>query len=92
MNSIIRSVRGNIVSVTTRDEAVRQSIQRLNPRPEDLIAEIEHRIQQERGEHLIISCRAGDYTPEVVLQVADLYRANGWRVDTSHPYWMKLES
>lgn len=84
-----RSVSGTIVTVTSREDAVRQSIERLDPNPEKLIAEIERNILQQRGERLIVSARAGDYTPEVVVQVAELYRSQGWHVEIGH-YWMHL--
>lgn len=91
MDAIIRrkALSGTVVAVTTRQEALKQAVERLNPNAADLIAEIEHGISRERGASLHVAARAGDYTLEVVDRVADLYRSNGWVVEV-RGYWMNL--
>lgn len=92
MNEITRAARrvsGSIFGVTSHSVAQAQAIKRLKAYPDDLIDEIEQGIAQERGT-LRITARAGDYRPEVVAQVAELYRNQGWSVRVDG-YWMTLE-
>lgn len=92
MNSLIpfrRSVSGSIVSVTNRHEAAIMAAEKLCRDPQKLIAELERDIHSQVG-RMCVCARGGDYTPEVVAQVSDLYRSQGWAVHFDG-YWLNLD-
>lgn len=91
MNSLARRVvSGSILSVTDRDMAKRNAVEHLKRDPQQLIDELEQSIKwsAEHG-HVSGHARGGEYTPEVVQQVGELYQGRGWKVDFSG-YWLAL--